>query len=371
MKIVIAMDSLKGSLDARSACEAAARGIRSALPGTDIVIKPMADGGEGTADAFRSAWGGTWIPLRATGPLPGRDVDAGYAWFEDRHCSVVEMAAASGITLLARNDLNPLRTTTFGTGQLLKDAFARGAPVRLAVGGSATVDGGVGAAMALGWKFLDANGKSVGLGGGELARITSIAPPEAGSFPPVEVLCDTTVPLCGERGAAPTFGPQKGATPDMVRQLGDGLANLAARVRSTLGLDIATLPGGGAAGGLAAGAVAFFRARIVSGVEAVIKATGLAESLAGADWVVTGEGCFDATSLGGKVVSGVIGTARGTGARVAVLAGSVRLAEAEWRAAGVSAAASLKTDAMSVEHAMAHTRELLEARAGDLFQRPG
>ena len=397
MRIVVAMDSLKGSLDARSACEAAVRGIRAAQPDAEIVLKPMADGGEGTADAFRAAWGGTWIPLTVMGPLPpgqhggcpsstggagshgspkrlreggrlpaGRDVDAGYAWFEDRRCSVVEMASASGITLLAREELNPLLTTTFGTGQLLKDAFARGGPVRLAVGGSATVDGGVGAAMALGWKFLDASGKPIGLGGGELTRIASIVPPAARAYPLVEVLCDTTATLCGEHGAAPTFGPQKGATSEMVRQLSDGLDNLAARVRESLGIDIAQLPGGGAAGGLSAGAVAFFHARIVSGIEAVIEATGLARALAGADWVVTGEGCFDATSLRGKVVSGVIEAARRAGTKVAALAGSIRLSEAEFHAAGIHVAAAMRTDTMSLEHAVAHARELLEERAREL-----
>jgi len=366
MKIVVAMDSLKGSLDARRACDAAARGIRSTCPNAEIVLKPMADGGEGTADAFRAAWGGTWIPLRVTGPLPGREVDAGYAWFEERRCSVVEMAAASGITLLSRAELNPLLTTTFGTGQLLKDAFARGATVRLAVGGSATVDGGVGAAMALGWKFLDASGKPIALGGGELARIVSIVPPPSRDYPPIEVLSDTTATLCGKYGAAPTFGPQKGATPDMVRQLSDGLDNLTARVRESLGIDIAHMPGGGAAGGLAAGAVAFFGARIVSGIEAVIEAADLAQALTGADWVVTGEGCFDATSLRGKVVSGVIEAARRAGAKVAVLAGSVRLTESESRAAGAGAAAAMRTDGMTLDYAISHAVELLEDRATEL-----
>ena len=370
MKIVIALDSFKGSLDARSACEAAARGIRAARPDADLVLNPMADGGEGTADAFRAAWGGTWIDLRVTGPLPGREVDAGYAWFEQRRCSVVEMASASGITLLARDELNPLSTTTFGTGQLLADAFQRRAPVLLAVGGSATVDGGVGAAMALGWRFLDARGESIGLGGGALVRISTIVPPPSRAYPPVEVLCDTTAPLCGAHGAAPTFGPQKGATPDMVRQLSDGLDNLAARVREALGIDIARTPGGGAAGGLAAGAVALFNARIVSGIKAVSDATGLAAALAGADWVVTGEGCFDATSLRGKVVSGVIESARRAGTKVAVIAGSVRLGEDEYRAAGVSAAAALRTEGMSLDHSVQHAAELLEERARELVTPP-
>jgi glycerate kinase len=363
MRIVLAMDSLKGSLAARDACVAAARGLRAAHPDAEIIIKPMADGGEGTIDAFRAAWGGTWIPRRATGPLPGREVDAGYAWFEDRKCSVVEMAVASGITLLARDDLNPLRTTTFGTGQLLKHALARGAPVRLAVGGSATVDGGVGAAMALGWSFLDHDGSPVGLGGGALARIAKILPPEKRELPPVDVLSDTTVPLCGDQGAATVFGPQKGATPEIVRSLSAGLDNLAARVRDALGIDISSLPGGGAAGGLAAGAVAFLDARIVPGIETVIEATGLDEALAGADWVVTGEGCFDATSLRGKVVSGVIAAAQRAGTKVAVLAGSVRLSEKEWREAGVHAAAALRSGNVSLDHAISHAAELLEERA--------
>lgn len=275
------------------------------------------------------------------------------------------MASASGLTLLTPNQRNPLKTTTYGTGQLIRAAVDRGARrILLAIGGSATIDGGVGAAMALGWKFLDGDGREIGLGGGELGRIARIVPPRQGLDATVEVLCDVDNPLCGQRGAARVYGPQKGATPEMVETLDAALGHLAGVIRDQLGRDIAAVPGAGAAGGMAAGAMAFVNARLVCGIDAVMAQTRLAEAVTGADWVLTGEGSFDEQSLYGKVVSGVLRVAKAAGANVGVLAGQVRLTPGEYRRAGIDAALACMEDGMDLNDAIAHGRELLDRATG-------
>lgn len=373
MRIVLALDSFKGSLSAVEACGAAARGIRSALPGAEVVEIPMADGGEGTARTILAGRGGEWIEQDVTGPLPGRRVRAGWAWLPGAGpAAVVEMAVASGLHLLEPGELDPLSATTFGTGELLASALARApATVWLAIGGSATVDGGVGAARALGWRFLDGRGREVRWGGGELERIRRIAAPEGWSGPPapVQVLCDVANPLLGPRGAARIYGPQKGATYEEVVRLEAGLANLADVIEAELGQDVREVPGAGAAGGLGAGALAFLDAELVSGIEAVMEATGLHEALAGADWVVTGEGRLDEQSLEGKVVSGVAGAARQAGCRVAVLAGSVDVDRGVARRAGVEHAVSATPEGMPPEEAMTRAAELVEETARRLGER--
>lgn len=327
MKIVVAMDSFKGSLTAAEACEAVRRGLLRALPDADVVLRPMADGGEGTAMTLRSARGGEWVPVRVTGPLPDMRVQAGYVRLTHTSGALVEMASASGLELLRADQLDPLTATTYGTGELIAHTLGRGARrLWLAIGGSATVDGGTGAATALGWRFRDHRGKDAGLGGRALERIAHVEPPP-GPTPAVsvDVLCDVDNPLLGPRGAARVFGPQKGATPAVVDRLEAGLANLADVVERDLGRDVRSLPGAGAAGGLGAGAVAFLGARLVRGVEAVMDAVGLEEAIEDADWVMTGEGRYDEQSFGGKVVSGVVGRARAVGCRVAIVVGQTAL----------------------------------------------
>lgn len=364
MRIVIALDKLKGSLTALAACDAVRRGIVSVLPDADIEELPMADGGEGTAEILMRARAGSWEDLQVMGPLPHLQFDAGYARL--RNAVVVEMASASGLELLRDDQRDPLWTTTYGTGQLLKAAAEHGLPVLLAVGGSATVDGGVGAAMACGWRFLDARDRSIAFGGAELEKIRTIVPPGM-KFPvPVDVLCDVTNPLLGPTGAARMFGPQKGASPSAVERLERNLAHLADVVRRELGVDIATPAGSGAAGGLAGGAMAFFGGTLKRGADEVIEATGLRERLIGADWVITGEGSFDAQSLGGKVVSRVIELARGAGVKVGVLAGRIALDDDECRRAGIDAAHALVTPMMNSDLAMTHAAEFLYQRAREL-----
>ena len=374
MKVVVATDSFKGTLRADEACEIIVEAIRKVLPDVAVVVKPMADGGEGTALAMIRAGNGKWIPKIVSGPLPQMQVSAGFAWFEDG-TALVEMACASGLELLTAEQLNPMETTTYGTGELVGAAVEYGATrVLLAVGGSATVDGGVGAAVALGWRFLDSRGVELPLGGKGLSGLTTIVVPPAnalissksGEPVRVEVLCDVDNPLTGEHGAARVYGPQKGATPAMVEQLDAGLRNLAAVVRSQLGKEIETLPGAGAAGGLAAGAVAFMDASIVSGIETVMARSNLAAELESADWVITGEGSFDRQSLYGKVVSGVLGLARKSNTRVAVLAGQVRLPGDQWKANGIAAAIATKPDDMPLDQALQNSRGLLACAAEKL-----
>ncbi len=396
MKIVLALDSFKGSLTAVQACEIVAAAIRSTAPEIEVVTKPMADGGEGTAAVLMAAAGGQWVGRTVMGPLPQMQVEAGFVWLPDTNTALVEMATASGLPLLRPEQRDPLRTTTYGTGQLIKAAIEYGAGrILLAIGGSATVDGGVGAAMALGWKFLAPDGQDIGFGGGQLSRVVKIVPPvrsdavrasrgthgrdgrathgrdaHATVRPygvttnvAVEVLCDVDNPLTGARGAARVYGPQKGATPEMVEQLDAALAHLACLVRDQLGRDIEHLPGAGAAGGLAAGAVAFMNARLVSGIEAVMSQTRLREAITGADWVITGEGCFDEQSLQGKVVSGVARLAREAGAKVAVLAGQVRLAPERYRRAGIEVVVTCMDAGMELDYAMTHGDRLLDCAA--------
>lgn len=364
MKIVVAMDSFKDSLAAAEACEIVAESIASIVPEAEVILKPMADGGEGTAQTMIAAGNGQWIKKTVMGPLPDMRASAGFAWFPDEKLAVVEMAAASGLELLEPNVRNPMKTTTYGTGQLIGAAIDHGAKrVLLAVGGSATVDGGVGAAMAMGWKFQKQDRQDIGLGGGELGLISEIIPPSQPKQVTVEVLCDVDNPLCGEHGAARVYGPQKGATEEMVEILEAGLSHLAQVVHNQLGRDIKNMPGAGAAGGLPAGAVAFMNARLVSGIETVISWSGLDKAIADADWVITGEGRFDQQSLRGKVVSGVARTASKTATKVAVLAGQVLLERHQYRSIHVSEALACMSDGMELQYAVESGGRLLAEAA--------
>ncbi|MDP7421907.1 MAG: glycerate kinase [bacterium] len=365
MKIVIALDSFKGTLTSREACVIVAESITRRLAAAELVIKPMADGGEGTARALIEAAGGTWISCLVMGPFPEMEVEAGFAWFPRESTALVEMAAASGLELVPPGKLDPLRATTYGTGQLIRAANKYGARrVLLAIGGSATVDAGTGAALALGWQFLDGSGEPVPLGGAGLECVDRIVRPSGCELAPVEILCDVDNPLLGELGAARIYGPQKGATPEMVEHLERGLSHLAGLIETQLGRDIRTIPGAGAAGGLGAGAVAFMNGRTVSGIKTVMSLSGLKEELAAADWVITGEGSFDCQSLMGKVVSGVVEMARETSTRVAVIAGQVTVSADEYRAHGIETALSCRGDDMPLSYALENSRDLLSEAAG-------
>ena len=370
MKIVIAMDSFKDSLTADRACQIVAKSLSDKYAGIKIVQKPIADGGEGSAEAMIAALNGRWIAEQVTGPLPNMKVDAGFAWFDKDKMALVEMAAASGLPLLRPRQRNPLKTSTIGTGQLIAAAIKKGAQrILLAVGGSATVDGGIGAAAAIGWRFLDENSEPVELTGENLQKIAKIIPPvNLSEIPGVEVLCDVENPLLGADGAAEIFGPQKGATPEMVIQLETGLTHLAEIVRQQSGKEINILHSG-AAGGLAAGAVVFMNARLVSGIDTIIECMNLKQDIRDSDWLITGEGSFDSQSLGGKVISGLLKTAVNTNAKIAVLPGSSNLSKQQYQKYGITDVISARKEDMSLEDAITHAERLLAEAAGEFAKK--
>ncbi len=280
------------------------------------------------------------------------------------------MASASGLELIGADKRNPMKTTTYGTGELIAAvAEYRAKKILLAIGGSATVDGGTGAAAALGWKFLDENGKELAGCGGNLSKIRKIISPAHPLKAEMQVLCDVDNPLCGENGAAKVYGPQKGATPEMVEQLDVGLAHFAKIIKEQIGCDVKEIPGAGAAGGLAAGAIAFMNGRLVSGIETVMAQSRLKESLVDADWVITGEGRFDSQSLRGKVISGIVRAGKSSGVKVGVLAGQVLLGAAEYRKFGVVDAIGCMNDKMMLEYAMKYGEKLLAEAAKKFAQK--
>ena len=360
MKIVVAMDSFKESLTAEEACNIVAGALSMVCGDVEVECVPMADGGEGTGEVLMAAGDGVWIACEVTGPLTEMRVNAGFVWFAETRCAVVEMAAASGLELIPLDERNPMITTTFGTGELIRTAIDMGADkIILTVGGSATVDCGVGAAIALGWKFLDADGNEFIPGKNRLTDIVEIVKPDEQLTAEVVVLCDVVNPLCGDDGASRVYGPQKGATDEMVEELEAGLENISKLVNDTLGVDIVTPAGAGAAGGLAGGAAAFLGARLVSGIDYIMEHCCLAEKLADADWVITGEGRFDEQSLNGKVVSGVLKLAKETNTKTAVIAGQVTLDEQSQSRCGADAILDCMGEGISDYEAMAMAERLL------------
>jgi len=326
VKIVLAPDSFKGNMRSPAVCAALTRGIRQVAPDAEIIAVPMADGGEGTTESVAAATG---VPLRRVpvrGPL-GSPVEAAFALLPDG-TAVAEMASASGIESLQEAELNPLQASTFGTGQLLAAMLDAGAlRVILGIGGSATVDGGAGMAQALGFRLLDAAHRELPPGGAALSQLVSIDP--AGAHPrlrdcPILVACDVTNPLLGPTGSVAVFGPQKGATPAMMPVLEAGLAQLAKVWLDSGLLASVTEPGDGAAGGLGAGLRAFCHAQLVSGARLVADAVGLKAALEGADLVITGEGCSDASTAYGKLPAVVAELARGLGFPTVLVAGGLR-----------------------------------------------
>lgn len=326
MKFVIAPDSFKESLSAWEACQAIGRGLGRVFPEAELVYVPMADGGEGTVQSLVDATSGRIVRTTVTGPL-GTPVEGFYGVLGDGKSAVIEMAAASGLALVPPTHRNPLVTTTRGMGELILSALNEGVEtIILGLGGSATNDGGAGMAQALGVRLLAEDGTEIGDGGGEVGRIAHIdlsgVDPRLAKVKFVAA-CDVDNPLIGERGASAVFGPQKGATPEMVKQLDANLAHYAAKMREDVGCDVAFMPGAGAAGGLGAGVVAFLQAELKRGVDIVIDATGLADHAVDADVVITGEGKIDGQTIYGKTPIGVAKTAKLHGVPVIGIAGTL------------------------------------------------
>lgn len=363
MKIVIAPDSFKEALDAKDVCEAIARGVRRVRPDADLDLIPMADGGEGTVDALVTATNGTFRHTTVTNPL-GDPVNAKWGILGDG-TAVIEMAAASGLALFAANLRDPTRTTTFGTGELIAaalDASAR--RILIGIGGSATNDGGTGAAQALGVTFRDSEGSRISahLTGGDLKNIRSI---DLGTRDvrlesiPVEVACDVDNPLCGPRGAAAIYSPQKGATPEQVQQLDANLAHLADVIERDLGRNVRDFSGAGAAGGLGAGLVTFCDAAIRPGVQLVMDAVAFTRRIENADLIITGEGRIDRQSMMGKVIDGVGRAGKAAGVPVIALAGLIGDG-AEGTLDVLESYHCINPPTLPIDEALTHTAQYLE-----------
>lgn len=328
MKIVIAPDSFKGNLTSLEVAKAIEKGVRRVSPKARCTRVPMADGGEGTVQSLVDATGGRFVRKKVRGPA-GRPVTARYGLLADKTTAVIEMAEASGLPLVTGRARNPLKTTTYGTGELMVDAMKKGARrIIVGIGGSATTDGGAGMAQALGVRFRDVNGRIIrgACTGGMLDRIASID--MDGLHPGVAktefiIAGDVDNPLCGKRGAAHVFGPQKGATPAAVKQLDANLKHFGGLIKKQLGINVITMPGAGAAGGLGAGLVAFAGANLRSGIDIVIEAVGLEKHMRGADLVITGEGRVDNQTAFGKTPAGVAGVARRHGVPVVAIGGGL------------------------------------------------
>ncbi|WP_371368983.1 glycerate kinase [Pseudomonas sp. QL9] len=368
MKLVIAPDSFKESLSAPDVAAAIARGWLRARPADEVLLRPMADGGEGTVDAVLEATGGERRECLVRGPL-GTPVQAHWGWLEEG-TAVIEMAAASGLHLVPAHQRDATRTSSFGTGELIRAALDAGArKIILGLGGSATNDGGLGLLQALGVRFLDEQGALLGDGGAELARLHAIDVAGLDArlrAVEVEVAADVDNPLYGPRGASAVFGPQKGASPAQVEQLNAALQRYAQVAAQVLGEDHSAYPGVGAAGGLGFAARAFLGARFRPGIELVAEVAGLAEAMQGAALAITGEGRLDAQSLHGKTPVGVARVAAAAGVPVIALAGSLGEGYLRVHDNGIAAAFSLTPGPISLAQAMAGAAVELEARAEEL-----
>jgi glycerate kinase len=403
MKIVVAPDKFKGCLTAQQAAEAIAAGIRRVDPNIDIDICPMADGGEGTVNALVAATNGRTVTHKVTGPLPRMKVDAPIGLLGGEQTAVIEMAAASGMALLSPAQRDPTRTTTYGTGELMRAAADLGAKrIILGIGGSATVDGGIGAAQAWGAKITLISGQSYTIGdrrlsGGDLQRVLrvqgNVTPPKnlrlledksnGDPVPPAHhphvpdnvrldvrgidfvVACDVGNPLLGENGAARIFGPQKGATPEQIEELEQGLHTLVERTGCH---EQALAAGAGAAGGLGFGMLCFFGGTLRPGIDIVIDATHFRDRIKDADLCITGEGKLDAQTLGGKVISGVARACEDAGVPCIALAGMIDAGADACLEQGVSSFHCIADQPMTLEESMRRAPELLERAAANLLR---
>ncbi|EME8860478.1 glycerate kinase [Enterobacter mori] len=369
MKIVIAPDSYKESLSALEVATAIERGFREIFPSANYVKLPVADGGEGTVEAMVAATQGRIIHVPVTGPL-GEPVEGFYGLSGDDQSAFIEMAAASGLELVPPSQRNPLKTTSWGTGELIRHALDAGVKhIIIGIGGSATNDGGAGMVQALGAKLLNAAQKPVGLGGGELATLAHIdltGLDKRLKACRIEVACDVTNPLTGEEGATAVFGPQKGATPEMIVTLDNALAHYAQVIARDLDIDVLNLSGGGAAGGMGAALYAFCGAQLRQGIEIVTDALQLADQVADADLVITGEGRIDSQTIHGKVPVGVAKVAKRFNKPVIGIAGSLTADVGVVHKHGIDAVFSVIYTICSLEDALENASENVRMAARNI-----
>lgn len=384
MRILVAPDKFKGSLTALEAAQAMERGIRKALPDARVIMVPLADGGEGTVETMVNVPGGQTIDITVMGPL-GNAIRSSFGLIGPSVISqmglgakgtgmfsgIIEMALASGLALVPADKRNPMITTTYGTGELIRAALYESCKkIIIGIGGSATNDGGMGMVQALGATFFDKNGVELGLGSGQyLSQIADIdisGIDKGVRDAKVIIASDVRNPLCGPDGAAAVYGPQKGATPEMIKRLDEGLERYAEIIKKQLGVDVRDIPGAGAAGGLGAGLIAFLGAEMRSGVEVIMDAVWFDHKLTGVDLVLTGEGNIDAQTVFGKVVAGVARRSKASGVPVIAIGGGVTPESEPLRTIGIKELHQFVTPGMSFEFAIANAAELLEDKTAEV-----
>ena len=373
MKVTIAIDSLKGSLSSLEAGHAIEAGIKNVYPDAEVCVRPLADGGEGTVEALTIGMGGELETITVTGPH-GRPVSCQYGIIKETNTAIMEMATAAGITLVSGEERNPLKTTTYGVGEMILDAIRKGCRrFIVGIGGSATNDGGIGMLQALGYDFLDADGQAIPHCGAGLEFLTSISAdhviPELAecSF---KIACDVTNPLCGPMGASAIYGPQKGATPEIVRTMDGWLANYAKLATSVNPNADAEFPGTGAAGGLGFAFSVFTNAVLESGISIVLEETKLEDFVKDADIVITGEGRLDAQTVMGKAPSGVANIAKKYGKTVLAFAGAVTEDAIRCNEHGIDAFFPILRGVVSLDEAMnpEHARKNMTAAVEQAFR---
>ena len=367
MTVVVAIDSLKGCLSSMDAGKAIREGILAAKPDAEVVIKPLADGGEGTVDALIEGLHGERVNVTVTGPL-GDPVSCYYGYLKETKTAIIEMASAAGITLI--NKKNPLLATTYGVGEMINDAVEKGCRnFIIGIGGSATNDGGIGMLKALGFEFLDKDGNDTGEGGQALGKVHVIKTDNQNPLLAdchFQVACDVTNPLCGKNGATYIYGPQKGVTEDLKEKLDRDMAHYARIASKTLGSDYSDVKGAGAAGGLGFALLGFLHAELIPGIDLIMQVSGLENELRDADIVVTGEGRLDYQTIMGKAPVGVARLAKKYGSKVIAFAGSVTPEASACNQAGIDAffpivrGITTLEEAMEPNRAKANMRETVE-----------
>lgn len=353
MKVVIAIDSFKGSMTSMQAGYAAKAGVLRAHPEAEVVVRPLADGGEGTTDALVEGLGGIMRTLRVTGPL-GNPVMASYGILPESKTAVMEMAAAAGITL--EREQHPLKATTYGVGEMIMDAISQGCRnFIIGIGGSATNDGGIGMLQALGYTFLDSDGKTVEGGAGSLEKIASVDDSQVAETPKmcnIQVACDVNNPLCGPNGATYVYGPQKGVTGALLETVEQGMKNFAVVSADYLGKDFSEVPGTGAAGGMGFALLAYLNGKLTAGIDLILDAIKLEQEIQTADYVITGEGRLDFQTAMGKVPVGVAKMAKKYEKRVIAFSGSVTPDARACNASGIDAFFPILRSVVTLEEAM-------------------
>ena len=371
MKILIATDSFKDALSALRVCQAIERGVKLADDAIETILFPLADGGEGTSEILTYHTGGSWQTVQVHDPL-FRPIQAGYGISADGTTAFIEMAQAAGLQLLQPAERNPLKTSTYGVGELIKDAIQKGAQhIMLGIGGSATNDAGIGMAGALGYGFaVDAVGTMDvrDLVGENLTRIGGIIGKSAHWHISTSVLCDVDNPLLGPQGAAYVYARQKGATEEAIQHLDAGLQHFAAILQQHFGRDFSNIPGAGAAGGMGAGAMAFLNATLKPGIQTVLELTGFEKKLQGIDLILTGEGKIDHQTQHGKLIKGITEKANPLGIPVIALCGTLSASPEEIQALGLQAAFSILDRPLSLTEALSETAILLEQTAFHLIK---